>query len=585
MLRFATSTSLLSRSLACAVLLHAAAAVGQEDAPAPVWEATETPVITAPSLTPSITRTPTITATPTDTLTPTATATATPTLVPPSDAAGLVIYRVIVDATHPWLPPALVAEQAAALRRVYEPGGVQPLWTRGGRPTDHALGMLTALDAAAANGLSPADYAAATLRERATTLAGDEDAALFDAALSLAALRLVQDTLRGRIDPRRVGYEMTPRDGPDRATVVTALAAGADPATRLAELDPPLGNFPQLRTALAHYRMLAATAELPEVPNLPKLTPGDRHPGVRAVRARLALFGDLPAGTPPPAPGAEDVYDKALAAAVRAFQARHALAPDAIIGRATLRALQVSPAERAAQLELAMERLRWLPDPGADRFLFINIPEFRLRAYEPGERVPALAMNVVVGEAGPKPQHRTPPLYARMTYVVFRPFWRVPTGIARRELLPKIARDPSYLERNNMEIVNGRIRQRPGRGNSLGDVKFIFPNQHHVYLHDTPSKGLFARARRDFSHGCVRVADPMALAEFVLAGMPGWDRARIERAMRRPPDDRHVTLAASLPVYLFYATAAVDEDGRVQFFDDIYGHDATLARALKEARP
>ncbi len=584
---------LLLLALLCAASLPRGAAA--QDA-VPFDDGAGTPTATAylewtsPSATPTITSTPTVTATPTDTPTPTATATATPTLVPPRDAAGLVIYRVVVDAAHPWLPPTMVSEQAASLRRLYEPGGVLPLWTHAGQPTDRALAVLAALEGAAADGLAPADYAAATLRAHATALAGGADtagdaSALFDAALSVAALRLVQDLTRGRIEPRAVGYELTPRSAPDPVSVVAALAAGADPATRLAALDPPLGNPAGLRTALAHYRALAAAGELPALPELPTLRPGDRHPGLAAVRARLAVLGDLPAGAPPAAPGADDLYDEDLAAGVRAFQARHALAPDAVIGPATRRALAVSPAERVVQLELALERLRWLPDPGAERHLFINIPEFRLRAFEAGAGTPALTMNVVVGEAGPQPRHRTPPLHARMTYLVFRPYWRVPTGIAQRELLPKIARDPTYLERNNMELINGRIRQRPGRGNSLGNLKFIFPNRHHVYLHDTPSKGLFARARRDFSHGCVRVADPPALAAFVLADTPGWDRPRIERAMRAGPEDRHVTLHTPVPVYLFYTTAAIDEQGRVGFFDDIYGHDATLARALREARP
>jgi murein L,D-transpeptidase YcbB/YkuD len=176
-------------------------------------------------------------------------------------------------------------------------------------------------------------------------------------------------------------------------------------------------------------------------------------------------------------------------------------------------------------------------------------------------------------------------LQADMTYVVFRPYWMVPSSIANRELWPKISNDPGYLDRNNMLVSNGRIRQRPGGKNSLGLLKFIFPNPHHVYLHDTPSKALFGRSRRDFSHGCVRVADPPALAEFVLAGMDGWDRERIDKAMKRGPDDRHVTLSTPIPVYLFYTTVVVDEAGAVHFFDDIYGHDATLQRQLAKGFP
>jgi murein L,D-transpeptidase YcbB/YkuD len=176
-------------------------------------------------------------------------------------------------------------------------------------------------------------------------------------------------------------------------------------------------------------------------------------------------------------------------------------------------------------------------------------------------------------------------MMADMKYVVFRPYWMVPSSIIRKEIMPKLARDPDYLGRSNMEMRGNRVRQRPGRGNSLGLVKFIFPNPHHVYLHDTPSKGLFTRARRDFSHGCIRVSDPPALAEFVLAENDGWDRARIERAMRSGPDDRHVHLTTPMPVYLLYATAAADDAGQVHFFDDIYGHDASLRTQLAKGYP
>ncbi|MGH7340344.1 MAG: L,D-transpeptidase family protein, partial [Candidatus Rokuibacteriota bacterium] len=235
------------------------------------------------------------------------------------------------------------------------------------------------------------------------------------------------------------------------------------------------------------------------------------------------------------------------------------------------------PQHRVQQIELALERLRWLPAQFAARFIVVNVPEFRLRAFDTGTESPRLTMGVVVGSAARGTE--TPIMHADLRYVIFQPIWTVPDEIVREEILPKLEKDPTYLEKQNMEYDSvGRIRQRPGPNNSLGLVKFILPNPYQVYLHDTPSKELFRRSRRDFSHGCIRVADPVGLAEFVLDG--DWDRGRIVEAMKKGPERNRVDLAAPVPVYLLYTTAVVDPEGRISFYDDIYGHDARLARAL-----
>lgn len=529
------------------------------------------------------------TATPTTTATPLPTATATATLAPPSDPVGLVIYGIVVGGAHPWLRARVFPGFEPPLRRLYERSGLAPIWVRDGRPTAQAEAMIAALGAADERGLPSAEYDVATLHDAARRLAdasppSPEEIGRFDTALSIEALRYASDIHLGRIDPRRVDFPYDePRRRFDPAVVTGEIADGADPVARLAQLDPPFPQFGFLRDALRRYRELAARADLATVPRLPKLRPGGSDPGVPALRAYLAALGDLPADAP--APEHAERYDPALVDAVRHYQDRHGLAADGIIGAATLQALQVPIRDRVEQIELAMERMRWLPYEWPPRFIVVNIPEFQLRAYTPSSGRLPLAMNVVVGEAALARKHKTPVLMADMRYLVFRPYWMVPPSIVKKELAPKIARDPDYLARNDMEVVNGRIRQRPGTRNSLGLVKFIFPNPHHVYLHDTPSKGLFARARRDFSHGCIRVADPPALAEFALAETPGWDRARIERAMRSGPNDRHVPLATPIPVYVLYATAGADEAGHLQFFDDIYGHDASLRRQLAKGFP
>jgi murein L,D-transpeptidase YcbB/YkuD len=293
------------------------------------------------------------------------------------------------------------------------------------------------------------------------------------------------------------------------------------------------------------------------------------------MRRLLTMLGDLSDDTAPPKDSRR--YDATLAAGVRRFQQRHGRSDDAVIGRMTLQDLRVPPQHRVQQIELALERLRWLPAQFAERYIVVNMPEFRLRAFDAGNESPRLTMGVVVGSAAQGDE--TPILHANMRYVVFQPIWTVPDAIVREEIRPKLEKDPAYLEKQNMEYDSlGRIRQRPGPNNSLGLVKFIFPNPHQVYLHDTPSKDLFRRSRRDFSHGCIRVADPVALAEFVLDG--DWDRERIVEAMKKGPERNRVDLAAPIPVYLLYTTAVVDAEGRIFFYDDIYGHDARLAQAL-----
>ncbi|MFI5008219.1 MAG: L,D-transpeptidase family protein, partial [Solirubrobacterales bacterium] len=267
-------------------------------------------------------------------------------------------------------------------------------------------------------------------------------------------------------------------------------------------------------------------------------------------------------------------------------------------------ALNVPAAVRARQIELALERERWLPEMRREPHVFVNVPLFRLWAFDPDRPDEPLRMNVVVGKSL---RHGTPIFVEQMEYVVFRPYWNPPPSIIRSEIVPKARRDASYLERQNMEIVASGdenapalsatpanldqvvsgtlfVRQKPGEKNSLGLAKFIFPNADSVYMHGTPAQSLFARARRDFSHGCIRLEDPAGLAEWLLRDDPQWTRERIEAAMKgeRPTQ---VNLKQKLTVFLFYDTAYVDSKGTVHFTDDYYGHDAQLEKALRQGYP
>jgi murein L,D-transpeptidase YcbB/YkuD len=484
---------------------------------------------------------------------------------------------------HPYVQ-ATREEHWDELCRLYEQSGFAPLWVDEGGPTVQAKAIVAVLGAAEGRGLLPADYAA---HELADDLACFEDQGAsgpeleqFDTALTLAVLNYSRDAYRGRIDPQDAGFERM--QGPetiDLVEFVAGLAQAEDPVDRLATLDPPLAIFVHLRAALARMRTLAQRNDLPLLGEVPKLRPGDPTEHAPALRSLLRAWGDLPDGAPVPTNGVS--YDDALVGAVKSFQERHGLDADGVIGPATLRQMQVPPDARVRQIEIAMERLRWLPRGFAERFVLVNIPEFQLHAFEGGDR--PMTMKVVVGKAARKTQ--TPIVHADMAYVAFRPYWEVPPKIAREEILPKVAQDPSYLERHRMTFRGERIRQLPGPDNSLGLVKFIFPNPHHVYLHDTPQRALFRRARRDFSHGCIRVAEPARLAQWVLSGQDGWDEGHIKSAMLHGKDNRRVYLERPVPVYVLYSTVVVGRDGRIGFHEDIYGHDSKLLELLEKRRP
>jgi murein L,D-transpeptidase YcbB/YkuD len=301
---------------------------------------------------------------------------------------------------------------------------------------------------------------------------------------------------------------------------------------------------------------------------------------------------------------ATDVYTSLLAAGVKHFQGRHGLQQNGHLDEATIRELNVPLRERVSQLQLTLERWRWLPHEFSQPPIVVNIPEFRLRAFERNGKV-VWGMNVVVGRAY---RHQTPVFAKDLRFVVFRPYWNVPRSIERSEIVPALERDRSYLAKKGFEVVthggqvvtnapvsdnilqglrNGTlaVRQTPGLRNALGLVKLMFPNEYNVYLHSTPSPELFTRPRRDFSHGCIRVENPVELTTWVLRNNPGWDQERVQAAMQTGRNNYQVDLSNPIPVLILYGTAIVDDQDEVHFFEDIYGHDATLKRALAKGRP
>ena len=488
----------------------------------------------------------------------------------------------------------------------YEEADYAPAWVQAGAPTPQALALIAQFRDAWKKGLDPEAFDASRWEARLAELRSPgADPSRFDAALTVCAMRLVSDLRIGRIHPRDLGLDLD-IDGKKYDLphfVRERLVAAPDVAAVIEAVEPPFGGYRRTEAALARYVEIAPSDSGKPLPTPAKaLKPGQSYEGAPRLRELLALVGDLSADAPPPAdPG---VFDAALSDAVKTFQRRHGLDEDGRLGAGTVKQLNVPLSDRVRQLQLALERWRWLPDTFSAPPNVVNIPDFRLRALDENKKV-ALEMRVVVGRA----MRTETPVFSRdMTYVVLRPYWNVPPSIRRGEIVPAIQRDREYVAKKRYEVTTNdgkvvtdgtisddvlaklkagtlAVRQKPGPANSLGLVKLMFPNQYNVYLHDTPAGALFAKSRRDFSHGCIRVEKPDELAAWVLRGSGDWPLEKVRTAMQSGPDDVTVRLARPVPVFIVYATALAYENGEVHFYDDLYGHDAALVRALAAGYP
>lgn len=515
----------------------------------------------------------------------------------------------IVSADKP--PAYLEGVRWKLVRQIYQDRQYRPLWV-GVRPVPGRTKQLIArLCDAEREGLRPADYRLPELRRTLERLRPSlekqrpEAFAVVDLELTRRFLDYGADLLAGRLDPKAVSSEWYIRER--RSSIDGTLrgaAQGQDFNGMMAPLRPDLPEYAELVKALAVYRDILQQGGWPAISGHTPLRRGSRGKRVAVLRQRLRITADLVGWA-----GRKPVYNRAVAKAVARFQARHGIPSNGIVGPATLAALNVPVQVRIRQIQLNLERYRWLPTEFGPRYIYVNIPDYKLSAYEAGK--PVLTMRVVVGD---EYENATPVFADLMTYLVFRPYWLVPQRIFVREILPRVRKQRSYLARQGYEVVAAkresvvlnprrinwrrvylrkiRLRQKPGNTNHLGLVKFMFPNQFAIYLHDTPTRNLFTGRKRTLSHGCVWVEKPMELANYVLAGQEGWNEMKVREAMvtthsatdGASVDGNTVTLARPVPVYLVYLTAFV-RDGVVNFRRDPYGKDRQAIARLGKLTP
>jgi murein L,D-transpeptidase YcbB/YkuD len=511
------------------------------------------------------------------------------------------------------LPQLAVGEEqvyaSKALPDFYEQRGYRPAWSTETGVSPYANRLVIAIRGADREGLRPADYhidriealleqvreAAVKEVEPASGLLVDLDLLLTDAFMIYGS-----HLLAGRVNPETIDPEwVANRRNVDMVLVLGRALDSGKIEEELNQLLPPQPGYLRLKTALAAYRRIQEEGGWSSIPEGHKLQMADRDPRVRALRARLTGIAE---------PGASvdnhsDLFDETLEQMVIGFQSRHGLDADGVVGLITLAALNVGVSDRIDQIEMNMERWRWLPQQLGSRYVIVNIADFMLDVVEEGQTV--LSMRAVVG----RNYRRTPVFSDKMTYIVLSPYWNVPPGIGANDIIPAVKRDPGYLVSKNIRVFHGwgseakeidsrsidwskvstktpdyRFRQDPGPANSLGRIKFMFPNKFNVYLHDTPATELFDKVDRTFSSGCIRIEKPIELAEYVLNDGSMWTRDAIMAQILRWRE-RTVTLREPIPVHLLYWTAWVTEDGTVHFRKDIYGRDARLENALDKSAP
>ena len=534
---------------------------------------------------------------------------------PPTHATAEASPESLNSHLQAWLAPIVgLDEQRPApawinelrpVARFYQRVGFQPVWTAPHGLLPQGEHLLRFMANAFEAGLFSDAYQRPDIEticaergffSKTTPLSDVASQLQLDVVLTAKMLRYAQHLSQGQVMPETLSTTWLATRRPSTRDIPTELAQALREDRLVAYIESlhPHGQaYQDLRNALGRYATIKRTGGWPTIVPGPTLRKGDQGPRVAALKRRLKITEDLTGDVP--ADNAK--FDAIVESAVARFQRRHGLTADGLVGERTRAELNVPVEDRITGLQLNMERWRWFPDSLGDRYLMVNIPAFSLHIVEANQCIDRL--RAIVG----KNRRETPILSGQMTYLELNPYWNIPRKIARTDILPKVIGDPTYLARQGIRIFDGwdrqareldptnipwetisartfpyRLRQDPSDLNALGQVKFMFPNHQSVYIHDTPGKALFNRARRSFSSGCVRLEAPLRLAQYLLSGQ-GWDRTRLESVVSQG-QRQTVVLDNPIPVHLVYFTAWVDKDGTVNFREDIYNQDQQLLMAL-----
>ena len=524
-------------------------------------------------------------------------------------ASGVPALHGIVDSgRNPDLRWPDFTPYKTEVAKLYETSGYSLLWVQNVRVRPQGLAVIQLLQNADAKGLDPEDYDGSRWQGRLLKLGHnptEADLISFDTALTVSTMRYIRAIHCGRANPKEFKFELDTagQQLPLAEFMQTQVLNASDPAAEIQKLEPPFLGYRKLLALLPVYEGYANQAEGEKFPTVTKtVRPGQPYAGVVPLGRFLQIIGDIPAGVQLD-PNAT-VYQGALVDGVKHYQDRHGETPTGNLDARTVNELNTPPAVRIRQIKLTLERWRWLPHSFSQPPVVVNLPEYRVRAMNPDGTV-AFYKNVIIGKAY---GHKSPVFEKDIQYVVFRPYWDVTPSIQRSEIVPHIQKDPTYIATHNFEVVTPQgevvtdnqvspevlegikslhlmVRQKPGDTNSLGLVKIIFPNPDNVYLHGTDAPELFTQDVRDFSHGCIRVQNPEDLVAWVLRNNPGWDLARVKATMNGEKNNLQVNLTTRIPVLIVYGTATVNEENQIRFFDDIYGYDAELDKALAAGYP
>jgi len=492
--------------------------------------------------------------------------------------------------------------------KLYETNSYSLLWVQNGRVRPQGIAVIKLLQNANAKGLDPEDYDGSRWQSRLLKLdqkPSEQDLASFDTALTVSAMRYIRAIHCGRVNPKEFKFQldMEGKQLPLAGFIQTQVVNAGDPAAEIQKLEPPFLGYKKLLALLPVYEGYAKQDDGQKLPVITKTVhPGQPYSGLARLGRFLQVIGDIPSGVQLD-PNAT-IYQGAIVDGVKHYQDRHGETPTGNLDVRTINELNTAPADRIRQIKLTLERWRWLPHSFSQPPVVVNLPEYRVRAMNPDGTV-AFYKNVIIGKAY---GHKSPIFEKEIQYVVFRPYWEVTPSIQRNEIVPHIQKDPNYIATHNFEVVTPKgevvtdnqvspevlegisslhlmVRQKPGDTNSLGLVKIIFPNPENVYLHGTDAPELFSQDVRDFSHGCIRVEKPADLVAWVLRSNPGWDLERVKATMNGEKNNLQVNLVTRIPVLIVYGTATVNEENQIRFFDDIYGYDAELEKALAAGYP